>query len=166
MKLRQYLAWLALIGAGLAGCDNLDNPVTTAMKEIKPGVSTGYDVRQKYGTPTLEWREDDGSVVWEFARTPEGKRNYQATIGPDHVVRDFRNVLTEENFAKVQKGMSRDQVRRLLGKPGRIAQLGLKNQEVWDWKYENPHNADLRFNVHFNQQGVVEETSRNEEFKG
>ncbi|MCK7501841.1 MAG: hypothetical protein MZW92_76470 [Comamonadaceae bacterium] len=74
------------------------------MKDLKPGVSTGFDVRDRMGTPTLEWRNADGSVTWEFARTPEGKVNYMVTIGPDNILREIRQVLTEENFAKVREG--------------------------------------------------------------
>ena len=49
------LGALALLG--LAGCDAVN------MKDLKPGVSTGYDVRDKFGTPGIEWRNDAGNVT-------------------------------------------------------------------------------------------------------
>jgi outer membrane protein assembly factor BamE (lipoprotein component of BamABCDE complex) len=145
---------------GLFGCD------AVGLRELKPGVSTGFDVRDKMGTPTMEWKNDDGSLTWEFARTPEGKENYMITIGPDNILREIRQVLTEENFAKVEKGMTKDQIRRLLGKPAGMQRFDLKKQEVWDWKFKNPHNVELYFNVHFDESGRVVETSRREEHRG
>jgi outer membrane protein assembly factor BamE (lipoprotein component of BamABCDE complex) len=146
-----------LAALGLFACDAI------GLRELKPGVSTGYDVRDKMGKPTMQWTNGDGSQTWEYARAPEGKVNYMITIGPDNILREIRQVLTEENFAKVTNGMTRDQIRRLLGKPGWVTQLDLKQQEVWEWRFDNPHQADLRFDVHFDGSGQVVETSRREE---
>ncbi|MBI4755890.1 MAG: outer membrane protein assembly factor BamE [Betaproteobacteria bacterium] len=158
---RLTAALCAVLSAlGLSACDWF------AMKELKPGISTGYDVRERMGTPTLEWRNEDGSLTWEFARTPEGKVNYLITVGPDNIMRSIEQVVTEANFARVQAGMSRDQIRRLLGRPAHVQKLGLKQEEVWEWKYDNPHNADMRFYVHFDIEGRVVTTSRREEPKG
>ena len=66
--MRKLLSLLlgALAVLGLASCDAVN------MKDLKPGVSTGYEVRDKLGKPGLEWRNDDGSVTWEYTRQPEG----------------------------------------------------------------------------------------------
>jgi hypothetical protein len=150
-----------LAAIGVYGCDYF------ALKELKPGQSTGYDVRDRMGQPSFEWRNDDGSVTWEFARTPEGKANYMVTVGPDNILREIVQVLTDENFAKVRKGMSRDEVRHLLGKPGSITRFDLKRQEVWEWKVQNLFpNVDAYIHVHFDDSGQVVETSRREEQKG
>lgn len=160
--MKRWTGWIcALLAAfGLFGCDY-------GMKDLKPGVSTGYDVRDRMGTPTLEWRNTDGSVTWEFARTPEGKVNYMVSIGPDNILREIRQVLTEENFAKVQRGMTRDEIRHLLGKPAHVTRFDLKRQEVWDWKIQTPFpNAEIYIVVHFDDSGRVVETSRREEHRG
>ena len=73
----------------LTGCDAL------IFQELKPGVSTSFEVRDRMGSPTMEWKEPDGSVVWEYPRTPNGVVNYMVTIGPDNVLREIRQVLTE-----------------------------------------------------------------------
>jgi hypothetical protein len=161
--LKKFLSLLcALVGAlGLPGCDYV------AMKELKPGTSTGYEVREKLGTPTFEWRNADGSLTWEFARTPMGKENYMAEIGPDNVLRELRQVITEENFGRVRNGLTRDEIRHLLGKPASIMPLPLKRQEAWEWRYANPFNADMRFNIYFDQaSGKVVGTERIEQPRG
>ena len=80
MKRRISLLLGALAMLGLAACDAVN------MKDLKPGVSTGYDVRDKLGKPGIEWRNDDGSVTWEYTRQPEGTECFMATIGPDGAV--------------------------------------------------------------------------------
>lgn len=159
---RIFALLCALLGSlGLYACDYF------ALRDLKPGVSTGYEVRDKMGQPSFEWRNADGSLTWEFARTPQGKMNYMVTVGPDNILREIRQVLTEENFAKVQNGMTRDEIRHLLGKPASIMPMRLKRQEVWEWPYTNPHNADMRFDVFFDQAtGTVVGVDRREEHRG
>ena len=126
----------ALAAIGLIGCD------TVTMQDLKPGVSTGYDVRDKLGKPGIEWRNDDGSVTWEYTRQPEGTECFMATIGPDNILKSLENVLTPQNFARVQAGWTKDQVRRLLGKPRSVQSFAMKKEEVWDWRL--PPNSTPR----------------------
>ena len=152
------LGALALVG--LAGCDAVN------MKDLKPGVSTGYDVRDKFGTPGIEWRNDDGSVTWEYTRQPQGTECFMITVGPDNILRSIENVLTPDNFARIQPGWTKDQVRRLLGKPRSVQKFALKKEEVWDWQLPPEISVNVFFNVHFDAAGVVTGTSRSTEQKG
>lgn len=154
--MRKLLAYLigALALIGLAGCDAVN------MKELKPGVSTGYDVRDKFGTPGIEWRNDDGSVTWEYTRQPEGTECFMVTVGPDNVLKSIENVLTPQNFARVQAGWTKDQVRRLLGKPRSVQVFAMKKEEVWDWRLPPEVSAEVFFNIHFGENGQVSTTSR------
>ena len=79
----------ALAMLGLSGCDAVN------MQDLKPGVSTGYDVRDKLGKPGIEWRNDDGSVTWEYTRQPEGTQCFMATIGPDNILKSLKDALTD-----------------------------------------------------------------------
>ena len=151
------LGALALVG--LAGCDAVN------MKDLKPGVSTGYDVRDKFGTPGIEWRNDDGSVTWEYTLQPQGTECFMITVGPDNILRSIENVLTPANFARIQPGWTKDQVRRLLGKPRSVQKFALKKEEVWDWRLPPEISVDVFFNVHFDEAGVVTGTSRSTEQK-
>lgn len=129
------------------------------LQELRPGVSTGYEVRDRMGPPTMEWKESDGSLVWEYPQTPNGTQNYMVVIGPDNVLREIRQVLTEENFARVQPGMREQEIRRLLGKPANITPFPLKKEVVWDWRIGMESNSQLFFNVHFDDTGRVVRTS-------
>ena len=145
-----------LITAVLPACD------TVNLQELKPGISKAVDVRDRMGQPTMEWKENDGSVVWEYPRTPNGVVNYMIVIGPDSVLREIRQVLTEENFAKIRPGMDKEEIRRLLGKPAHEIFFPLKKELVWDWKTKSESNTEWFFNVHFDETGRVLRTSTNQ----
>jgi len=57
------------------------------------------------------------------------------TLGPDHAVREVRQVLSEEYISKLHAGMSRDEVRRLLGRPRDIGFSSANDEEIWSWRY-------------------------------
>jgi outer membrane protein assembly factor BamE (lipoprotein component of BamABCDE complex) len=154
----RHLARILVIGViavGLPACD-ADN-----LSKLKPGLSTASEVREVMGRPNLEWKQDDGTRIWEYPRTPEGIVNYMLVIGPDNVLRDVRQVLTEDNFARVKPGMTRDQVRFLLGRPAHQQYFSLQRETVWDWKTRVDPGMEWFFNVHFNEQGIVTRTSTN-----
>ena len=87
------------------------------------------------------------------------------TVGPDNLLRSIENVLTPANFARIQPGWTKDQVRRLLGKPRSVQKFALKKEEVWDWRLPPEISVDVFFNVHFDEAGVVTGTSRSTEQK-
>ena len=144
-----------LIAALLPACDGFN------LKALKPGVSSALEVRDRMGPPSMEWKDADGTLTWEYSRTPEGMVNYMIVIGADNVLREVRQVLTEENFGKVKAGMSKEEVRRLLGKPAHELYFPLKKEHVWDWKTKSETSMDWFFNVHFDEDGRVLKTSSN-----
>jgi len=63
----------------------------------------------------------------------------------------LEQVLTEDNFAKVQPGMPMEQVRRLLGKPMKVSSYPLKRETHYDWRYLDDNRVESRvFTVVFN----------------
>lgn len=139
----------------LAGCDYF------ALQELRPGVSTAREVRERLGEPGMEWEEGDGGRTWEFPRGPAGTDTYMATLGPDGVLRRIEQVLTEDNFARIEKGMDEGRVRRLLGRPGSVQHFPLKPETVWDWRIlGTPPTDETHFHVHFGPDGRVTGTSR------
>ena len=72
-----------------------------------------------------------------------------------------------DNFGKIRIGMTEDEVRRLLGKPGQIAVFPLKPETVWSWKWrEGGVTEEGIFNVHFDQYQKVYTTSRSDVIRG
>ncbi len=144
----------SLVALFLSGCDYRVN-------ELTPGKSTGFQVRDVLGTPTGEWKEADGSMQWEFARGPQGVVTYMAIIGPDNVLKDFRQVLNQSNFGRIQPGMSKDEVRKIIGRPAESMPFPMKKEEVQSWRYEEGPNDPYFFNVHYSlDEGKVTSTSK------
>ena len=123
----------------LAACD------PQRISELKEGVSTEADVRDRFGAPENVWDEPGGARTLEYNRQPAGQVNYMITIGPDGHMTALRQVLTPDNFARVRPGMPMEEVRRLLGKPAKVTPYKLK-QETWaDWRFVQSPNQSMVF---------------------
>jgi len=129
------------------------------LPRLKPGLTSAQQVRKIMGPPTMQWSADDGTQTWEYPRTPEGIVNYMIVFDAGQVLREVRQVLTAENFARVGEGMTRDEVRRLLGQPASEQFFSLNKESVWDWKAIAVANTPAHFNVHFDADGRVVRTS-------
>lgn len=141
-----------LAAAALAGCASLDS--------LEPG-TPAQQVQARVGAPSDVWKSPDGSEVWEYALGPMGTRTYMVSFGPDRAVRDVRQVLTEENISTIKQGMTRDEVRRTLGKPGTINYAEARNEEVWNWRYREWGTRLMDLYVSFDRPtGVVKGVTR------
>ena len=136
-------ALLAVV-IGLAGCDN------QRIAELEEGVATEADVRTKFGQPENIWDAPDGGRVFEYNRQPQGQKNYMITIGRDGKMSALRQVLTPENFAKVQPGMMMEDLRKLLGKPAKVTPYSLKRETEWEWRWVQPPNSPMVFTATLN----------------
>ncbi len=127
----------------LAGCD------PRRIEQLEEGVSTEADVRARFGEPENIWDSPGGRVL-EYNRQPQGQKNYMITIGADGKMNALRQVLTPENFARVQPGMAMEDLRKLLGKPARRTPYPLKNETAWEWRWVQPPNSPMVFTATLN----------------
>ena len=137
--------WSLALGALLGGCDQ------HRIGKLEEGVSTEADVRAQFGQPDAVWDEPGGARTLEYNRNPAGHQNYMITIGPEGKMTALRQVLTPQNFARVQPGMPMEHVRRMLGKPAKKTPFPLKGEEAWDWRYMQPPNTSMLFTVWFDR---------------
>ena len=141
-----------LCAAFTAGCANL--------AAINPGASA-QQVETLMGAPANVWKNADGSEVWEYPRGPLGVETYMVTLGPDRAVREVRQVLSDETISKLHVGMSRDEVRRLLGKPRDIGFSALSDEEIWSWRYREWGVRNMELYVQFDRStGTLKSISR------
>lgn len=131
------------------GCDRDGNPVQEfGLDKLNKGVSTEAEVRGVMGQPDSVREESGGGRTLEYPKGPQGVRTWMFRIGADGKLADYQQVLTDDNFDKIQKGMTREEVRIMLGRPRTVVPFARKKEEVWDWKYLHVHEERL-FNVHF-----------------
>jgi hypothetical protein len=138
-RARIAVGWLAAV-LSLVGCD------PKHISELEEGVATEADVRARFGEPETVWQTPAGRV-FEYNRQPQGQKNYMITIGPDGKMAALRQVLTPENFARVQPGMTAEDLRRLLGKPARRTPYPLKQVTEWEWRWMQPPNSPMVFSA-------------------
>lgn len=127
----------------LAGCDN------KAISELEEGVSTEADVRARFGQPENVWDVPNGRML-EFNRQPQGQKNYMITIDAEGKMSALRQVLTPENFARVQPGMAMEDLRKLLGKPAKVTPYKLRHETEWGWRWLQPPNSPMVFTAVLN----------------
>lgn len=100
-----------------------------------PGVSR-VDLLAQMGQPERVRNLDDGSLL-EFPGGPFGKQTWFVYLDASGNVSRSEQVLTEKNFNRIEAGMTRDEVRNILGRPGEVQMLGRARGVVWSYRYEN-----------------------------
>ena len=128
----------------LAACDSRN------ISELEEGVSTEADVRARFGEPENIWDGPDRGRIFEYNRQPQGQKNYMITIGTDGKMSALRQVLTPENFARVQPGMMMEDLRKMLGKPAKVTPYALRRETEWEWRWVQPPNSSMVFTVTLN----------------
>jgi len=157
-----------LCGLLMFGCDQHGRPIEEfGLEKLTNGVSTEADVRAAMGEPGSVWEDGGGARTLEYPKGPAGHRTWMFNIDSGGTLRSYTQVLTEENFATIKVGMTRDEVRRKLGKPRTVVEFPLKNEAVWDWRYLASPGTERFFNVHFDRDsGLVTRTSTSDELRG
>ena len=99
----------------------------------------------------------NGETFRYYSRLPYGREMYVARIGGDGKLKALEQRLTEENFHKVQPGVSRsDQMRELLGPPYEIMQFPRMGREIWIYPWRGL-TSDRLLLLQFSADGVVRE---------
>jgi methionine synthase I (cobalamin-dependent) len=89
---------------------------------LHPGKSTLPEVVAQMGQPSMIWSDEHGNLVVEFSRLPGQQQNFMARFSQDGLLISLEQVLTESRVVNLREGMSREEVRRLIGRPGSIEQ--------------------------------------------
>jgi len=129
---------------------------------LVPGTSREPDVTSYFGKPTEERKLPDGGRELDFPRSPLGFENWRVTLGPDGVLRNVEQLLDETHFKRLKPGMTMDEVKYVLGRPGEYARYPNLSEEVLTWRYLE-YSVRMLFNAHFDGTGHLKYSSRLEE---
>jgi hypothetical protein len=118
---------------------------------LRPGVDRAEDIARVMGEPAMRWLDPDGSAQFAYPRGPMGYQTYMVFVGADGKLQSIRNVLTEKDFARVQTGMTKDEVLRILGPSfkGWTSTSLSRNELSWEWRYCDAWSEAARFDVLF-----------------
>lgn len=145
--MRQGFHVIALLA--LAGCASYDGYT------LRPGAATEDEVRRVMGPPAMEFRNPDGSRALVYPRGPLGTQTFMADVGSDGVLKVVRPVLTDDVFRRIQPGMRREDVLRLIGPPGDTMEFPRMAQESWEYRFMDTWNYLAIFSVNFDRDGLV-----------
>ncbi len=121
------------MGAG-AGAVVLGGCITMGPGSATPGMTLD-EARRVYGAPTGTYHFRDGGSRLEYATTPLGKVTYMLDFDAAGRLVRSRQVLTEDDFADIKPGMSKDDVRLRLGPPTEYLRIPRQHLVVWNWRY-------------------------------
>jgi hypothetical protein len=150
---KPLLMLAVLSGIAMAGCTTL-----RSLPNLQPGVATEADATALAGKPTYVWQNPDGTHTLEYSQQPgNGDIAYKVTVDANDKVRKVENMVVEENAKRIERGMTHDQVRRIMGTPRRVINYALSGEEVWDWNvpFEPRDEPRVRINAHFKDDKVI-----------
>ena len=136
---------------------------------LKPGVSTLPEVVASMGEPAMVWKNPDGSQQLAYPRGPAGTQTFMAYVGPDGKLQRIEGVLDMAHFARIQAGMSKEEVLRVLGPPGPLwtQTYSRSNTLAWSWLFCDSSSLQNFFDVMFDATtGVVRSTEQRPNYQG
>lgn len=144
-----------LLLALLSGCATPDRD-----PRLQPGLSAEADVRARLGAPSRVWPEADGGRTLAYSTQPMGRHAWIVRLGPNGRLTSIVDGLSPAGRARIEPGMTPEQVSRLLGPERTRVFFTLSGEDVWDWTIEPDQTGyGMRFNVHF-KAGVVVRTTQ------
>ena len=107
-----------------------------AVQVLRPG-ATENEVVARMGKPAVELRDADGTRLLAYPSGPYGLETHMAHVGADGRVRSVEQVLDDSRFNAISKGMSTEELLRLIGPPAQRVYFGNLQQTAWDYRYRD-----------------------------
>ena len=121
--------WSWLLLPLLAACSSYAPPAN--LRNI-----TRDELITQMGKPDME-RQMDAETRLEFPRGPMGKHTWFVYLDAAGRAVRSEQVLTEQNFNRINPGMAQEEVRQRLGRPSEVQGLGRSRGVVWSYRYDN-----------------------------
>jgi outer membrane protein assembly factor BamE (lipoprotein component of BamABCDE complex) len=122
---------------------------------LKPGVTTEGEVVAAMGRPAATFPNRDGSRRLAYPKGPLGTQTYMADIAPDGRLQAISQVLNDQVFSRIQPGLTRDDVLRLIGPPGSTMRFPISGNDAWDYRFVDTWGYTAVFSVTFNRDNIV-----------
>lgn len=137
--------------------------------KLTPGVSGYQEVVAAMGEPAMRWQKADGSLQLAYPRGPFGTQTFMAYLGAEQKLLRIDKVLEMKVFARIEAGMSKEQVLRLIGPPQPLETQYFKARDelAWSWLFCDSWNNEAYFDVLFDaSSGMVRSTGQRQHLVG
>ncbi len=92
----------------------------------------------RLGTPNPLPADLDSARRLDFPRGPSGKHTYAVYFDAQGILTEYRQLLTDENFAKIVPGLDESEVVDLIGVSKIKFGLARNRGYVWNYRYVTP----------------------------
>ena len=124
------------------------------MQGLRPG-ATAQEVVSAMGPPAVELRDPDGTRHLAYPSGPFGMQTYMAHVGSDGRLQGIDQVLDDTRFNSISKGMSTDELLRLIGPPWQRVPFRNLGQTAWDYRYRDSWGYVAILSVMVDDAGLV-----------
>ncbi len=123
---------------------------------LQPGSATEADVVKTMGKPALEFATGNGGRDLIFPRGPLGTQTFIAHLDGHGTLTGIEQVLNEDHFYRIQAGMTRDEVLRMIGPPGETTNFGPRTGNVaYTYRFMDGWGYLSDFSVTFGPDWIV-----------
>lgn len=137
--------------------------------KLTPGVSSYQEVVAMMGEPAMLWQNPDGSRQLAYPRGPTGTQTFMAYLDAEQKLLRIDKALEMNVFARIQTGMSKEQVLRLIGppQPQETQYFKARDELAWSWLFCDSWNTLAYFDVLFDaSSGTVRSTGQRQRLVG
>lgn len=130
----------------------------TSMRDIPPGTPLA-DVQARYGAPTVECPQPDGTRTLVWSTQPMGQYAWGSRVGADGRLGAVEQILTDAAFKQVEIGVwNEEQLLCAFGPPADKSMVGLPSvrQNVWSYRYRQAGAWNSLMHVYLSDTGVVQ----------
>jgi len=138
--------------AQLCGCSSLTTVSTGQALIGQPAAA----VEARMGQPAERYDRAAGGTRWLYPTHPLGEYTYAADFDNDGHLSSFRQILTTQDFSKIQINRStQEDVLQTFGKPEQISYFPATDRRVWTYRFRKEGVWPAFMHVSFDQNGVV-----------
>ena len=112
-------------------------------------------MRGALGPPAGEYANADGSRTLAYPQGYYSGQTFLADVDRSGTVRGVRQALVEESFQRIDPGMTRDDVLRLIGPPVDSMAFPNRREISWEYRFMDAWGYRALFFVNFDERGVV-----------
>ena len=140
-----YMRAALLITVLLAGCAGPSSFVGRSEAELRGAL----------GAPAAEFANADGSRTLAYPQGYYSGQTFLAEVDRSGTVRSARQALAEESFQRIEPGMTRDEVLRLIGPPVDSMAFPNRREISWEYRFMDAWGYRALFYVNLDERGVV-----------